>query len=144
MSAPSGPVVLHATAVSFGAAGLLIRGTSGSGKSTLALQLLGLGASLVADDNVVATPTDGCLMLASPDATKGMIEARGLGLLRVPSCLAVARAVVDLDTVEDQRLPLPHETVIAGVPLPLLRKVESAAFPSMLRLLLLGGLVHDS
>ena len=144
MSAPSGPVILHATAVAFGTAGLLIRGMAGSGKSTLALQLLGLGAILVADDRVIATPSEGSLTLASPDATTGMIEARGLGLLRVPTCRAVARAVVDLDTVEEERLPPPHETVIAGVRLPLLHKVESAAFPSMLRLLLLGGLVHDS
>ena len=144
MSAPSGPVVLHATAVACGMSGLLIVGASGSGKSALALQLIGLGATLIADDRVVATPTDGCLRLAAPEATRGLIEARGVGLLRVPSSSAWARAVVDLDAEEGERMPRPHETVIAGVPLRLLRKVESAAFPSMLQLFLLGGTTHDS
>ena len=118
---------------------MLITGASGSGKSTLALQLIGLGATLIADDGVVASPRDGGLWLNSPDSIKGMIEARGLGLLACECTPAWARAVVTLDEVETDRLPETRETVIKGIRIPLLRKVESPAFPAMLKLYLEGG-----
>ena len=140
---PHGPVILHASAVAFGTAGLLITGRSGAGKSSLAIELLALGADLVADDRVVLTPRDGGLLMSAPEATRGLIEARGIGLLQVDPVPAWARAVVDLDDLETHRLPDPRETVIAGVHLPLIRKVESAAFPSMLRLVLKGGRADD-
>lgn len=135
-------VILHASAVALENRGLLIRGKTGSGKSTLALQLIGLGATLIADDRVVCTPRDGVLFLSVPDAIRGRIEARGLGLLAAPSATAIARAVVDLDRTETERLPYGREIVIAGVPLPLLSKVESPAFPTMLRLWLHGGVAE--
>ncbi len=141
MSGPShGPVALHATAVSFEQAGLLITGASGTGKSTLALQLIGLGATLVADDGVLATPRDGGLWLTAPDPIRGCIEARHFGLLTSPAAPAWARAVVNMDDTETDRLPEPRDTVIAGVPLALFRKVESPAFPAMVLLYLRGGL----
>jgi HPr kinase/phosphorylase len=127
------PQYLHASAVAFGVAGLLIVGPSGSGKSSLALQLMALGAVLVADDRVLVTPlADGALRLSAPGAVAGLIEARGVGLIRVEHAPAIARAVVDLETVESERLPPLREIVIAGHPLPCLRRVESSAFPSML------------
>ncbi len=142
MSAPSqGSVTLHASAIAFGASGLLITGRSGAGKSSLAIELLGLGAGLVADDRVILTPREGALMMSAPAPLKGLVEARGVGLLRVEPVTAWARAVVDLDEVETERLPEARETVIAGVRLPLLRKVEAPAFPSMLRLVLKKGRV---
>lgn len=130
---------LHATAVAFGRSGLIITGASGAGKSTLALQLIGLGATLIADDGVLAMPRDGEVWLCAPDAIQGRIEARGIGVLACPAKPAWARAVVTLDEVETARFPEARETVIAGVRLPLLRKVESPAFPAMLRLYLEGG-----
>lgn len=138
----AGDEVLHASAVAFGNMALLIRGASGSGKSTLALQLIGLGATLVADDRVICRPVDGGLFLSAPAATSGRIEARGLGILAAPAQRAQARAAVDLDTTETARLPVRRETVIAGIALPLFAKVESPAFPAMLRLWLEGGLVE--
>ena len=119
----------------------MIIGSTGSGKSTLALQLISLGATLVADDGVMIHSGEGALRLSAPVPIRDRIEARGFGILATPSTDAVARAVVDLDTVETSRLPAPRETVIAGVPLPLFAKVESPAFPAMLRLWLDGGLV---
>lgn len=134
------PDILHATAVAVGARGLLITGASGSGKSTLALQLIALGATLVADDKVIVTPTaEGAVRLSAPTATKGLIEARGLGLLRTDVTSAYVAAVVTLDETETRRLPQARETVIAGTPLPLLARVESAAFPAMLVAYLKGG-----
>jgi HPr kinase/phosphorylase len=136
------PVILHATAVAFGPAGLLILGKSGSGKSTLALQLIGLGATLVADDRVVCAPQDGALKLSAPDPIRDRIEARGLGLLAVPSAPAMARAAVEMERAETARLPAPREIVIAGVTLPALPKLEGPAFPAILRLYLEGGLAE--
>jgi len=68
-----------------------------------------------------------------------MIEARNFGLLQMNTTSAVLRAVVDMDTSEDSRLPDAHETVIAGDVVPLIRKVESSAFAAMLLAYLRGG-----
>ncbi len=130
---------LHASAVAFDGRALLLTGASGSGKSTLALELIALGGILVADDRVVTEVRAGGLWLDAPDALKGRIEARGIGILTCPSAPARAHAVVDLDGVETSRLPNPRRTEVAGVELPLLRKVESPAFPAMLRLYLAEG-----
>jgi len=139
---PKGPVNIHASAVAFGTTGLLILGASGSGKSSLALQLMALGATLVADDRVIATPDlNGGLRMTAPPDLQGMIEARGVGLIRVDHRPAMAVYAVTLDEVETARLPETHDTVIADVTLSLLRKVESPAFPAMLYALLNGGRV---
>ena len=132
--------VLHASAVAVGGRGLLITGASGSGKSSLALQLIALGADLVADGGVVVTPrAEGGLILSAPKAIRGQIEARGLGILAAEPVTALAVAVVDMDKVETDRLPERREIVIAGATLPLLRRVESPAFASMLHLYLIGS-----
>lgn len=135
-----GSSILHATAVAVDGAGLLITGASGTGKSSLAIQLMALGASLVADDGVMATPKDGGLMLSAPDAIAGMIEARGIGLLSAPAAgPAWARLVVDLDATSTARLPEPETVDIEDVMLPLIRRLESPAFPAMVLLALKGG-----
>jgi len=53
-SDPTQENVLHASCVCLEGRAVLIRGASGSGKSGLALQLIALGAALVADDRTVA------------------------------------------------------------------------------------------
>ncbi len=136
---PAATENLHASAVACGPVGLLITGRSGSGKSSLAIELVSRGLELVADDQVQATVVDGGLLLAAPDRLKDRIEARGLGILGCPTRPAWARYVVDLDETEVARLPGPQETVIADVTLPLVRRVESPAFPAMLYTLLTGG-----
>ena len=133
------PHVIHASAVAFGHAGLLITGKSGSGKSTLALQLMAIGAKLVADDRVELTPlAEGGLRLSVPSAISGLIEARGFGVLSAEPVTAIARAVVDLNRIETARIPDPKEIVIASESLRCFGKVESPAFPAMLRLHLAG------
>ena len=135
-----GPQTLHASAVAVGKRGLLITGASGSGKSTLALQLIGLGATLVSDDRVaVHRQAEGGLLMVPPEPIEGLIEARGLGLLTAPATRAAAIAVVDLDQTETDRLPEPATLMIAGETLPLIRRVESPAFDTMLHLYLKGG-----
>ena len=131
---PSAPVTLHATSVALGARGLLILGRSGAGKSTLALQMIALGATLVADDRTIVTPGPHGLTLSAPPAIAGRIEARGMGLLTLPHTTATACLAVDLDTPETERLPPARETVIAGATLRLQRRLDSPAFASMLLL----------
>ena len=130
---------LHASAVAVAGRGLIILGASGSGKSSLALDLISRGACLIADDGVeVVRESDGALCLSSPAAIAGQIEARGVGLLTLPFTTARAYAAVTLDVAETARLPEAHETVIAGVTLPLLHKVEGPTFPAMLHAYLTG------
>ncbi len=135
----SEPLLLHASAVAFGSCGILIIGKSGAGKSSLALQLMSIGAKLVADDRVEITRfPEGGLLLGSPQSLNGLIEARGLGVLTADPVRAVARAVVDLDEVETERIPEPKEIVIASETLCCIAKVESPAFPAMVRLKFAG------
>lgn len=110
-------VNIHATCLAFGAVGVLLRGASGSGKSTLALQLIdapgyGLGskslrAKLVGDDQVLLTRQAGHLQATAPEALAGLIELRGLGLLKVSRRKSVViKLVVDLVAEADvERLP---------------------------------------
>jgi len=103
--------ILHATCVSYGQSGLLITGKSGSGKSSLALALMAFGAELVADDRVQLQSRDDALVATCPAAIKGMVEARGVGLLAAkPRDMAIVRLMVDLDQIEAERLP-PHRTI---------------------------------
>ena len=97
---------------------MLALGPSGSGKSRLALELMALGAQLVADDGVWLSPDNG---LERPDTAPRMIEARGFGLLMVdPVQAATLSLVVDLSRSEPDRLP-PHRTAEApGGPVPLI------------------------
>ena len=132
--------IIHASAVAIEGRGLVILGASGAGKSALALELIALGATLVSDDRVAVDPLpEGGLGLAAPEAIRGRIEARGVGLLRLPSTRALAAMAVDLDRLETGRLPDPREIVIAGVALPLVGRVEGSAFAPILHLCLKWG-----
>ncbi|SEW46426.1 Hpr(Ser) kinase/phosphatase [Cognatiyoonia koreensis] len=116
---------LHATCVAVGGAGVLITGASGSGKSNLALQMLALGAVLVADDRVLLTETDGHLMATCPPTLVGLIEARGIGILNAQSCAgAPVRLAVDLSTVETERIPPRREVTLLGVHIPLFHRAS--------------------
>lgn len=131
---------LHASCVAFGGKGILIRGASGSGKSTLALALLAIGADLVADDRTDIAVREGWPVASPPAALEGLIEVRGLGLLRADA-KAPARLVVviDLDQTETARLPEPKTITLGGQSLPLLHKIESAHFAAALRQYVLCG-----
>ena len=108
---------VHASCVAVDGRGLLIRGPSGAGKSALALDLIGLGAALVADDQVGLSRHGGSVLAAPPPALAGLIEARGLGVLRLPFAdTASVLAVLDLDAPPAPRLPEAATTDLLGVP----------------------------
>ena len=114
---------LHATCVSIGGRGVLLRGPSGGGKSDLALRLIDRGARLVADDQVALRAAEGVLRASAPEAIAGMIEVRGIGILAlepvadIPVVLVVD--LVEADAVE--RLPEPETVEIQGVAVPVAR-----------------------
>ena len=110
MTAPT----IHASAVLFGYRGILIRGPSGAGKSRLALALLqsaGSGFSqLVGDDRIHLGVTHGRLLMHPAGALRGLLEVRGLGIVRLPfEPVAVADLVVDRG-VPTPRLPEAADT----------------------------------
>jgi serine kinase of HPr protein (carbohydrate metabolism regulator) len=86
---------LHGTAVALNGFGVLIRGPSGSGKSDLALRLIGGGAELIADDQVIIKVLGEKPHISAPAAIRGLIEVRGLGVVNIgavnstPLCLIV-------------------------------------------------------
>ena len=119
------PSTRHATCVAFENDGILICGASGTGKSALALQLMALGATLVADDQVGLHVDGNALIATCPASIVGRIEARGVGILNAESrTQAEVALVVDLDQREDKRLPDRHDITILGCVIPLLRGVE--------------------
>ena len=118
---PPAETTLHATVVALDGRGLLILGASGSGKSGLALRLMALGARLVADDRTILARRDGALLARAPVALRGLIEARGVGLLRAEPLPEAALAVAaDLDAAAEARMPQPREIALLGVALPLI------------------------
>lgn len=99
----------------------MILGMSGSGKSGLALALIGRGGQLVADDRVVLTRRQETLVASAPPAIAGLIEARGLGLLRVPAIPEAPLALaVDLDRPTEARMPQRVAITLLGVNLELI------------------------
>ena len=118
---------IHASAVALDPArGVLILGPSGAGKSALALELMALGAWLVADDRVDLRVLDGALIASAPEAIAGRIEARGIGILAAePLASARIALAVDLSQDEAERLPPARKIEIAGVAVPLVLRVRS-------------------
>lgn len=126
-----------------GGKGLLILGKSGAGKSSLALAMIALGAVLVADDRTDITLIDGQLIASAPKPLQGMIEARGIGLLRLPYVEKIAlMAAVDLDQPETARLPPLRQLELMGQSLELILCSHYLHFPAALMCYLTGARAH--
>ena len=113
---------------------VLLRGPSGAGKSDLALRLIETGWRLVADDQTELSRQGKQLIATAPARIAGMIEARGLGIVKVGRDQLVRRAVVallvDLAHPERiERLPEPASESVLGIDLPvvLLAPFEASA-----------------
>ncbi len=130
---PSLPCQLHATCVALDGRGLLIVGRSGVGKSTMALQLMTLGAELVADDRCDVSSSPLGVIASRPDNMPQAIEARGVGLLSAP-CIGPTpiEAVLDLDGVVQDRLPQLRYAAIGHYNLPLLELSTQTNMPAVL------------
>lgn len=95
--------------------GVLVQGPSGSGKSDLALRALDLGFRLVSDDRTLVWSSDGAAFGRAPETLAGLLEVRGVGVLRVPA-LAFCRIDLAVLSGTPERLPDPEVVVLAGAP----------------------------
>lgn len=110
---------LHATAVAINGEGVLLLGPSGAGKTDLALRLIHAGAVLVADDRVQLTANSGRLHASAPANLKGVIELRGIGLMRMDAVdSAPLILAVTCDSQMPERLPPPRDFEQHGIRLP--------------------------
>jgi HPr kinase/phosphorylase len=113
---------VHASCAARDGAGVLLLGPPGTGKSDLVLRLLDRGFSLVADDRVdieggVARPVA---------ALAGLLEVRGLGILRLPH-LAEARLALAVELGAADRLPASARHPMLDLPLLLLDPASASA-----------------
>jgi serine kinase of HPr protein (carbohydrate metabolism regulator) len=117
---------LHGSAVllrsvSHPPAAVFLRGLSGSGKSDLAFRLIETGGVLISDDQVALEKRQEKLFAQPVDAIRGLLELRGVGLLRYPceDKPSRIRLVIDLIRYEDvPRLPEWEAVNILGVDVP--------------------------
>jgi HPr kinase/phosphorylase len=133
-------LLMHATCVSLDGYGILLTGPSGSGKSSLALGLMALGMALVSDDMTRLTATPDTITARAPETIRGMIEARGIGLLAAQTLPSTpVRLVIDLSKMEKHRLPSINTYNLLGHSLPLLHKVDTVYFPAAILQYAKGG-----
>lgn len=104
---------VHGSCVARDGHAVLLLGPPGAGKSDLALRLLHHGFSLVADDRVDIL--DG--IASPPPPLAGLLEVRGLGIVRLPSHTASARLalVAELGPAAE-RLPAPSRHTTFDLP----------------------------
>jgi HPr kinase/phosphorylase len=108
------PMLMHASCAARDGWGVLLTGAPGSGKSDLLFRLLDRGFVLVADDQV-EIGTDG--MARPPETLAGLLEVRGLGVMRFPF-MGAARPVLVAELVTDPvpRLPEPRQHPVLRLP----------------------------
>ncbi len=131
-------MLVHATTIDISGCGVLLLGSPGAGKSDLALRLIADGALLVADDQTSVEIVDGFLHASVPGNIAGLIEVRGVGVVRAPLKAATRlRLAVQLMQVVPERMPEPSTWSLPGsaeprVPLVALMPFEASA-PMKLR-----------
>lgn len=129
----SRPMQMHGSCAARAEAGVLLLGPPGSGKSDLVLRLLDRGFALVADDRV---DIEG-LSASAPASLAGLLEVRGLGIVRLP-CLASCRlALVVTLGLATERLPWPDRH--PALDLPMVRIDATAASAAQRTELALDG-----
>jgi serine kinase of HPr protein (carbohydrate metabolism regulator) len=121
---------MHATCVALRPRGrrwraVLLRGPSGAGKSDLAARLIETGARLVADDQTELVRKGGMVIGTSPPTLAGLLEVRGVGIVKLGRGQLLARApvamLVDLVPPERiERMPEPAFEKLLGIELPVL------------------------
>ncbi len=99
---------IHATCVAVGRHGVLLLGKSGAGKSDLALRLIDQGAVLVADDRTILFLEKGALHARAPSTIKGLLEVRGLGIVKFRARERIKVSLAVRMGREGPRLPRPR------------------------------------
>jgi serine kinase of HPr protein (carbohydrate metabolism regulator) len=100
---------------------VLIESRSDEARTDLTLRMIDRNAVLVADDCTICQRQDGALLARAPDASRGRIDVRGLGVVELSYAerVPVDLLVVILDSPprfpEDQR-----KRRIAGIDVPVL------------------------
>jgi serine kinase of HPr protein (carbohydrate metabolism regulator) len=120
---------VHATSVALRSKGrwqgVLLRGPSGAGKSDLALRLVQAGGRLVSDDQTHVAVKGRRLIATAPQALAGLIEVRGVGIVKLARGQLAAQAllVLAIDLVPPEkveRLPGHTQETLLGFKMPVL------------------------
>ncbi len=138
----------HATMIAYDGMGCVILGAPGIGKSRLAQDAIMGGAKLVADDQVTFSLQSGLVVGAPPPPLAGMLEMRGIGIVRISDALprSLVHLIIELDASVTDHLPEQQRMELLGVSLPYLRiapppKTSAAGLLLYLRALRLGGVM---
>ena len=126
---------IHASCAARDGAGVLLLGPPGSGKSDLVLRLIDRGFMLVADDRVEVENGHA----SAPAALAGLLEVRGLGILRLPFLARAELALAVTLGGAVPRLPAPTRDEALGLPVLAVDAARPAA-PQIVALALDGAL----
>ena len=98
--------IIHASSVDINGKGVVILGNSGAGKSSLAIKLISMGAKLISDDQTHFKFKENKIIISKPETTPNFIEARGIGLIKVPFVVSSKLfCFVKITNLELNRLP---------------------------------------
>lgn len=92
---------VHGSLIIINGMGVLIVGKSGVGKSEAILDLLQRGHSFVSDDSTIIKKIGNYFVGQASKITKGLLEARGIGLIDIPQIygVSIVRDQSDIDIV---------------------------------------------
>jgi HPr kinase/phosphorylase len=113
---------VHASAFVYEGVGCLVLGESGVGKSRLLAEAIQHGGRLIADDRVRLCTLSGHLVASPVPNLEGVMELRGLGLIRRQDVVHShpIHLVLMLDATSLNRLPEPQQYEYNGVGTPML------------------------
>ena len=98
--------IIHASSIDINGKGVVILGKSGAGKSNLAIKLISMGAKLISDDQTHFKFKENKIIISKPKTTPNFIEARGIGLIKVPFVVSAKLfCFVKITNLELNRLP---------------------------------------